>query len=298
MDAGRKRFREWQLSEALALGEPFRPAFHGHHDHGARGAPLTPAASSPRPSPALPAAARRGSVPPSRAGRACAEPRAPDGPPPSGRRKRAAAGRTRRPRSKAAPLHPTAGSRCPRAGPDSSAAIGTRERHHTKYSARSSAIACGLPALREIIEPSPCGEFTFLVMEFGKPFAVAGFGNWLRGRCGEAGLKGVAGHELRKAVRAIGAEHGLTDRELMAIAGHSTSKEKTRYTAAAERTSLARSGMAKLEEERLGNESVSPENGVVKSGTIRPKTAATTTAVLDGGAPGRDRTSTPCGTRF
>ena len=116
-----------------------------------------------------------------------------------------------------------------------------------------------LPALQHVIDHSPCGDLTFLVTEFGKPFSVAGFGNWFRDRCNEAGLKGIAAHGLRKALQAIGAEEGLTDRELMAIAGHSTSKETTRYTQAAERATLARSGMAKLEKGRLKNESVPPE---------------------------------------
>ena len=155
-----------------------------------------------------------------------------------------------------------------------------------------------LPALQHVLDRSPCGDLTFLVTEFGKPFSVAGFGNWFRDRCNEAGLKGVAAHGLRKALQAIGAEDGLTDRELMAIAGHTTSKETTRYTAAAERASLARSGMAKLEKGRLGNKSVPPETGSKKSGTDQPENVVKSTARKMGGAPGRDRTSTPCGTRF
>jgi integrase len=41
---------------------------------------------------------------------------------------------------------------------------------------------------------------TFLTTSFGKPFAKAGFGNWFRDRCNEAGLpKGISAHGLRKA---------------------------------------------------------------------------------------------------
>lgn len=123
------------------------------------------------------------------------------------------------------------------------------------------------PALRTILDASPCGRRTFLETELGKPFAVAGFGNWFRDRCNEAGLTGVSAHGLRKALQAIGAELGLTDRELMAIAGHATAKETTRYTAAAERAKLAKAGMEKLVAGRFGTESVPPK----KSPTKPPK---------------------------
>ena len=128
-----------------------------------------------------------------------------------------------------------------------------------------------LPALRDIIDRSPCGDLTFLVTQFGKPFSVAGFGNWCRDRCNEAGLKGIAAHGVRKALLTMGAEDSLTDRELMAIAGHSTSKETTRHTQKAERAVMARSGMEKFGKGPLGNKSVPLENGLPKSGTNRPK---------------------------
>ena len=132
----------------------------------------------------------------------------------------------------------------------------------------ATAAAC---ELRDIIDRSPCGDLTFLVTQFGKPFSVAGFGNWFRDRCNEAGLKGIAAHGVRKALLTMGAEDSLTDRELMAIAGHSTSKETTRYTQKAERAVMARSGMEKFGKGPLGNKSVPLENGLPKSGTNRPK---------------------------
>lgn len=45
------------------------------------------------------------------------------------------------------------------------------------------------PTLRQVINATPSGHLTFLVTEFGKPFTAAGFGNWFRDRCNEAGLK-------------------------------------------------------------------------------------------------------------
>ena len=42
--------------------------------------------------------------------------------------------------------------------------------------------------LQTVLDATPSDHLTFLVTEFGKPFASAGFGNWFRDRCNEAGL--------------------------------------------------------------------------------------------------------------
>jgi hypothetical protein len=44
------------------------------------------------------------------------------------------------------------------------------------------------PTLRSVIDATPGGHLTFLATEFGKPFAVAGFGNWFREQCDMAEL--------------------------------------------------------------------------------------------------------------
>ena len=44
------------------------------------------------------------------------------------------------------------------------------------------------PELRRIIDATPSRHLTFLVTELGAPFTAAGFGNWFRDRCNEAGL--------------------------------------------------------------------------------------------------------------
>ena len=102
-----------------------------------------------------------------------------------------------------------------------------------------------LPELQNIIDASPCGDLTFLVTEFGRPFTSNGFGNWFRDRCIEAGVPGRA-HGLRKATATRLAERGATDREIMAVTGHQTSKEVDRYTKAARRRVLAESAMARM----------------------------------------------------
>ena len=112
-----------------------------------------------------------------------------------------------------------------------------------------------LPDL-QILEASPVGELTFLVTEHGRPFAVAGFGNWFRERCNEAGLPHCTSHGLRKAAATVAAENGATAHELMSIFGWLTLKEAERYTRAAGRKKLAERGMGRLVPIRPGTQSV------------------------------------------
>ncbi|MGO8919709.1 MAG: hypothetical protein ACLQJR_27735 [Stellaceae bacterium] len=107
---------------------------------------------------------------------------------------------------------------------------------------------------------------TFLQTEYGKPFTAAGFGNWFRDRCDEANLQGYSAHGLRKGLQAMGADAGLTDRELMAIAGHESATETTRYTRKRDRDLLAASGIAKLAGVQGRNEIGPPSEEVGKSG--------------------------------
>jgi integrase len=103
-----------------------------------------------------------------------------------------------------------------------------------------------IPELQKVIEMSPTGELTFLVTDYGRPFSVAGFGNWFRDRCNEAGLPHCSAHGLRKAAATRLAENGCTAKEIMAITGHKTLAEVQRYIEAAERKRLAAAAMAKL----------------------------------------------------
>ncbi|SIQ58161.1 Site-specific recombinase XerD [Rhizobium sp. RU20A] len=104
--------------------------------------------------------------------------------------------------------------------------------------------------LQKIIEASPCGDLTFLVTEFNRPFTSNGFGNWFRKRCDEAGLTDCSAHGLRKAAASRLAELGCSEFEIMAVTGHSTSKEVTRYTKAASQKKRADSAMKRLSAEQ------------------------------------------------
>lgn len=100
--------------------------------------------------------------------------------------------------------------------------------------------------LQQIIDASETGDLTFLVTAHGKPFTSAGFGNWFRERCNEAGLRECSVHGLRKAAASRLAELGCTEHEIMAITGHTTSKEVTRYTKGASQRARAQSAFAKM----------------------------------------------------
>jgi integrase len=102
-----------------------------------------------------------------------------------------------------------------------------------------------LPVLQEVIDASPCGDMTFLVNDLGRPFTDAGFGNWFRDRCVEAGVPGRA-HGLRKAGATIAANNGATAHQLMAIFGWETLKMAEQYTRAADQQRLAKAAMHML----------------------------------------------------
>ena len=136
-----------------------------------------------------------------------------------------------------------------------------------------------LPPLRASIDATPTGHLVYLVTEFGHPYSVKGFSNWLVRRCREAGLDaGLTAHGLRKlgAVRCI--EAGATEHQLMALFGWSTTKQAALYTRKANRARLE-AGAAPLlarvpaaaDLERNSNESVPLSRIGISGGTIRGK---------------------------
>ena len=101
-----------------------------------------------------------------------------------------------------------------------------------------------LPQLQSILDASPLGKATFLEtgQGKGKPFTAAGFGNWVRDRCNEAGLPHCSAHGLRKAGATIAAENGATDQQMMALFGWSSPQLVAHYARAASQK-LAASAM-------------------------------------------------------
>ncbi|MGE0178948.1 MAG: tyrosine-type recombinase/integrase [Sphingomonas sp.] len=104
-----------------------------------------------------------------------------------------------------------------------------------------SALAAAIAAMPE------SDHLTYLVTNFGRPFTSAGFGNWFRKRCDEAGLTGCSAHGLRKAMSRRLAELGATNLEGRAITGHKTDRMFAHYAERADQGRLADAAMANLE---------------------------------------------------
>ncbi|NOQ41848.1 MAG: tyrosine-type recombinase/integrase, partial [Desulfuromusa sp.] len=124
-----------------------------------------------------------------------------------------------------------------------------------------------IPALQCIIDQSPTGDLTYLSTAYNRPFTSNGFGNRFRKWCGAADLKQCSVHGLRKAAAARLAELGCTEFEIMAITGHRTSKEVTRYTRAASQRTRAESAFRRITEEQNRDKSVPLPDSSTASGT-------------------------------
>jgi integrase len=100
------------------------------------------------------------------------------------------------------------------------------------------------PALQAVLDATPSHHLTFLTTQAGKPFSPAGFTNWFRDMCNEAGLpRGTSAHGLRKAACRRLAEAGCSAHLIAAVSGHRSLREVQRYTEAADQARMARSAM-------------------------------------------------------
>lgn len=103
------------------------------------------------------------------------------------------------------------------------------------------------PDLKALLDRLPLTNLTFLMTAHGKPFVAARFTNWFHDMVKEAGLPaGLSPHGLRKATCRCLAEAGCSAHEIMAISGHRSLAEVTRYTVAARRKDLAARAMLAL----------------------------------------------------
>ena len=85
---------------------------------------------------------------------------------------------------------------------------------------------------------------TFLTTERGAPFTSAGFGNWFRDRCNEAGLRHCSAHGLRKASITRLANLGATTDQMKSISGHTSDAALNVYKKTADQQRLARQAMS------------------------------------------------------
>jgi integrase len=102
------------------------------------------------------------------------------------------------------------------------------------------------PTLKAILDAATRCDGTILATEYGKPFSVAGYGNWMSAAIRAAGLpERCVTHGLRKAAARRLAEAGCSTHEVAAITGHKTLGEVERYTRAADQKRLARAAIKK-----------------------------------------------------
>jgi integrase len=107
----------------------------------------------------------------------------------------------------------------------------------------------GIPILDPLarsIEATRTGDLTFICTARGLPMGVNVFTVWFRAAAKAAGCPGSA-HGLRKASATRMAQAGGTTGQLKASYGWKTNAMAELYTQTAERASMARDGMAKLE---------------------------------------------------
>ena len=108
-----------------------------------------------------------------------------------------------------------------------------------------------IPLHRDLLAVVAAAErdrVTIVNTEYGKPFTVDGFSQWLRNAITSAGLPlDCQPHGLRKAAGRRLAEAGCTAHEIMAVLGHKTLSEAERYTREADQAQLAVGAMTKLE---------------------------------------------------
>jgi enterobacteria phage integrase len=97
-----------------------------------------------------------------------------------------------------------------------------------------------------------------LTTNFGRPFSVKGFGNFMSDAIRAAGLPACCkAHGLRKAAARRLAEAGCSAKQIQAITGHKTLAEVERYTRKADQVRLARQAMD-IQQEADGEFATSP----------------------------------------
>lgn len=122
------------------------------------------------------------------------------------------------------------------------------------------------PDLKTVLDGHTSEHLTFLTTARGEPFTAAGFGNWFREACDDAGLpKGCSAHGLRKAACRRLAELGCSEKVIASISGHQTLKEVARYTKAADQERFAEAAMRALNGPEREQEVANLDDGLAKT---------------------------------
>lgn len=130
------------------------------------------------------------------------------------------------------------------------------------------------PYLKHMLDMHKMTGFTYLVTDFGKPFASAkSLGNrvsdWMR----QAGLPHLSAHSVRKGVATNVAENEATDHMLEAMFGWRDAKTSKIYTRKAQRDKLAAQGVDRIDWGDTVNE-LPPLGGTVVAFSAPPKKKA------------------------
>ena len=108
-----------------------------------------------------------------------------------------------------------------------------------------------VPMTRQLTEClAHAGDLTLLLTEWGKPFTAAGFGNFFRKACDDAGLPHCSAHGLRKACATALAEAGASSKQIMSVGGWKNLQDVQIYIEKAEQKRLAQSAISLLEREQ------------------------------------------------
>jgi integrase len=129
-----------------------------------------------------------------------------------------------------------------------------------------------IPLHRELLAALAAANrdhLTIINTEYGRPFTVDGFSQWMRAAITAAGLPlECQPHGLRKAAGRRLAEAGCTANEIMSVLGHRTLAEAERYTRDADQARLAKDAVTKLE----GHRANKPAQTKARSLGKKPKT--------------------------
>ena len=122
------------------------------------------------------------------------------------------------------------------------------EIHYSRQKTGQEVVIPILPELAFELARIPATRFPLLARgRPERPYTAPALGGLFRRWCTEAGLPDhCRSHGLRKAGARRLAEAGATEFQIMSFLGHKSPTEAARYTAAANRTTLAASGVAKL----------------------------------------------------
>ena len=87
-----------------------------------------------------------------------------------------------------------------------------------------------LSVLQRTLDAGPCGDLTFIISKWGKPFHKHSFGNAFAAAARKAGIKGKSAHGLRKLGATRAADAGASTLQLKAIFGWTSDRMPELYT--------------------------------------------------------------------